>query len=192
MKTSWKMRSCYEDVFKTSSRRSGDQQIFAWIYLRQTHYFQLVTLFTRYFKLVYRLETCNFVSKVVAKNYPRKLSENLEKAILYGKTSVLGSVFNKIARIDSKLYQAKASTKLFFSARSNVNSLFGKTNFFKTILLQTLSMMNSVTLKNEGFYLYWNKLLYRCSFALSWVLPRLKFLLEEKFRNRNKTNLMHR
>ena len=82
--------------------------------------------------------------------YLRKLSEKLEKAILYGKTSVLGFVFNKIARIDSKLYQAKASTKEVFPARSNVNSVFGKTNFSKTILRQTLSMMNSVT-QNEGF-----------------------------------------
>ena len=47
MKTTWKMGSCYEDVFKTSSRRSGDQQIFAEIYLCQTSYFQLVALFTR-------------------------------------------------------------------------------------------------------------------------------------------------
>ena len=71
-----------------------------------------------------------------------------------GKISVLESIFNKIARIDSKLYRAKASTKEVFSARSHVNSLFGKTNFFKTMLLQKLSMMNSVSLKNVGFYLY--------------------------------------
>ena len=87
------MRSCYEDVFKTSSRRSGDQQIFAWIYLRQTRYFQLATLFTRYFKLVYRLETCNFVSKVIAKNLSQKTIRKFRKSYLVRKNLSAGVCF---------------------------------------------------------------------------------------------------
>ena len=54
----------------------------------------------------YRLEACDFVRKCFAKISPGKFSDNLKRVTVknpYEKTSVLESLFNEIAGINSKL-----------------------------------------------------------------------------------------
>ena len=62
-KSSRRLKTCLD------SRRLGDQQMFAVKHLT-------------FSKLVYRLKSCNFVSKEIAKTSHIKLSEILERAIL--------------------------------------------------------------------------------------------------------------
>ena len=54
----------------------------------------------------YRLEACDFVRKCFAKISRRKFPDNLKRVTMknpYAKTSVLESIFNEIAGINSRL-----------------------------------------------------------------------------------------
>lgn len=89
------------------------------------------------------MDVCNFIRKKMAKISHRKLSEILKRSILqnpYRETSVLESIFNKIAwvntteptdseinSIDQQLYRKEAYTKEEFPVNtSKLSVLFQK------------------------------------------------------------------